>query len=59
MGDWQGGYDLEGLSGGVVESFRALIGDPSADPFDTSTLLAEPTDKIQSAIQLVKATHSL
>jgi hypothetical protein len=55
----QGGYDLEGLGDGVVESFRALIGDASADSFDAKTLIEEPHDKLREAIRLAKATHSL
>jgi len=55
----EGGYDLNGLSESVVESFRALLGDASADKFDASTLLEEPHDKIQEAILHTKAIHSL
>eukprot|EP00240_Pyramimonas_obovata_P011846 CAMPEP_0118934698 /NCGR_PEP_ID=MMETSP1169-20130426/13969_1 /TAXON_ID=36882 /ORGANISM="Pyramimonas obovata, Strain CCMP722" /LENGTH=136 /DNA_ID=CAMNT_0006877627 /DNA_START=11 /DNA_END=421 /DNA_ORIENTATION=- len=55
----EGGYDLEGLSDGVVESFRSLIQDPSGDTFDASVLLEEPDKKILEAISLAKGIHGL
>jgi hypothetical protein len=55
----QGGYDLEGLSGGVVDSFRALLNDPSGDTFDARLLIEEPNAKIREAISLTKGIHGL
>eukprot|EP00959_Pyramimonas_sp_CCMP1952_P414094 8675851-Pyramimonas_sp.AAC.1 len=55
----QGGYDLQGLSDGVVESFRSLMQDPSGDIFDASVLIEEPDKKIREAISLAKSIHGL
>lgn len=55
----EGGYDLTGLSKGVADSFRALLGDVSTDVGDIPGLRDEPTDKVRKVLNEVKALHQL
>lgn len=57
----EGGYNLQSLSHSVVDTFRALIGEPSfASQFDDPAILyEEPLTKVKQAIQRVKHIHSL
>lgn len=55
----EGGYDLTGLSEGVADSFRALLGDVSTDVGDIPGLRDEPTDKVRKVLNEVKALHQL
>jgi acetoin utilization deacetylase AcuC-like enzyme len=55
----EGGYDLTGLSEGVADSFRALLGDVSTDVGDIPGLRDEPEDKVRKILNEVKALHQL
>ena len=41
----EGGYDLKALGASVADSFRGLLGEPSADSFDPDLLRDEPVHK--------------
>ncbi len=55
----EGGYDLVGLSEGVSDSFRALLGDASTDVGDIPGLRDEPEDKVRKVLEEVKALHQI
>lgn len=55
----EGGYDLIGLSEGVSDSFRALLGDASTDVGDIPGLRDEPEDKVRKVLEEVKALHQI
>lgn len=41
----EGGYDLKALGASVADSFRGLLGEPSADSFNPDLLREEPAHK--------------
>ncbi|OUS47651.1 histone deacetylase family protein [Ostreococcus tauri] len=55
----EGGYDLIGLSEGVADSFRALVGDDSTDFGDIPGLRDEPEEKVRKILNEVKAVHQI
>ena len=55
----EGGYDLPALGDSVAESFRALLGLPSADAFDPRLLEEEPRAAIDRQIAEAVAIHGL
>ena len=55
----EGGYDLIGLSEGVADSFRALLGEASTDTGTIPGLRDEPDDKVRKVLNEVKALHQL
>ena len=55
----EGGYDLVGLSEGVADSFRALLGDASTDVGEIPGLRDEPDDKVRNVLTEVKAMHQV
>ena len=56
----EGGYDLVGLSEGVTDSFRALLGDASGEASGGVPGLGdEPVEKVRRVLAEAKATHEL
>ena len=59
----EGGYDLVGLSEGVVDSFRGLLGDASGEPGGRAEAVPglgdEPEDKVRAVLREAKALHQL
>jgi acetoin utilization deacetylase AcuC-like enzyme len=55
----EGGYDLVGLSEGVADSFRALLGEDSTDVGDIPGLRDEPMDKVRRVIDECKRMHQV
>ena len=57
----EGGFSLTTLANSVVESVRALVGEPSAAPDFTYNfyLVEEPSSKVKEVIQKIKHLHSL
>jgi acetoin utilization deacetylase AcuC-like enzyme len=55
----EGGYDLKGLGESVAETFRAMLGQPTADKFNADLLREEPLDKVRALIKEAKLVHSL
>ena len=56
----EGGYDLQGLSEGVTDSFRALLGDGSGERSDKIDGLVDVDDtKVRKVLAEVVATHAL
>ena len=55
----EGGYDLKGLGESVAETFRALLGQPSADKFNPELLRDEPSDKVRALIAEARLVHAL
>lgn len=56
----EGGYDLVGLSEGVTDSFRALLGDASGEASGGVPGLGdEPVEKVRRVLAEAKATHGL
>lgn len=55
----EGGFYLTTLANSVVESFRALVGEPSMAPDYNFFLDYEPSSKVKEVIQRIKALHSL
>ena len=55
----EGGYDLQGLSEGVTDSFRALLGEASGEKGDIPGLGEEPEDKVRKVLADAKALHQL
>lgn len=55
----EGGYDLIGLSEGVADSFRALLGERSTDIGDIPGLRDEPMDKVRRVIDECKRIHQV
>ena len=58
-----GGYDLQGLSEGVTDSFRALLGEGSGEPGGAAQAVPglgeEPVDKVRRVLTEAKALHQL
>lgn len=55
----EGGYDLRSLSGSVADSFRALLGEKSADKVDPGLALEfEPIGLVEQAVKELRAIHS-
>lgn len=55
----EGGYDLHALGNSVAETFRAVIGAPSADKFNPELLRDEPAEKVRALIKEARVVHSL
>ena len=56
----EGGYDLTGLSEGVTDSFRALLGDASGEATDKIDGLVDADDaKVRKVLEEAIATHQL
>ena len=56
----EGGYDLTGLSEGVTDSFRALLGDASGEATDKIDGLVDADDaKVRKVLKEAIATHQL
>ena len=56
----EGGYDLIGLSEGVADSFRALLGDESGEGAGAiAGLTEEPEEKVRRVLAEAKAVHQL
>jgi acetoin utilization deacetylase AcuC-like enzyme len=56
----EGGYDLTGLSEGVTDSFRALLGDTSGESTDAIDGLVDADDaKVRKVLTEAVATHQL
>ena len=56
----EGGYDLIGLSDGVVNTFKALIGErPDFSRDEGMDVAREPMREVMSSIRQVKALHAL
>ena len=56
----EGGYDLTGLSEGVTDSFRALLGDASGESADAIDGLVDADDaKVRKVLTEAVATHQL
>ena len=56
----EGGYDLTGLSEGVTDSFRALLGDASGETTDAIDGLVDADDaKVRKVLKEAVATHQL
>ena len=54
-----GGFHATSLAESVVESFRALLDDPSMAPNYSFLLDYEPSDEVKQVIKGVKHLHSL
>ena len=50
---------MVGLSEGVADSFRALLGDASTDVGEIPGLRDEPDDKVRKVLTEVKAMHQV
>jgi acetoin utilization deacetylase AcuC-like enzyme len=56
----EGGYDLVGLSEGVTDSFRALLGDASGEKSDAIDGLVDADDaKVRKVLREATTTHQL
>ena len=56
----EGGYDLTGLSEGVTDSFRALLGEASGEATGQIPGLTEaPEEKVRKVLAEAKAVHQL
>eukprot|EP00898_Chlorokybus_atmophyticus_P008078 jgi/Chlat1/8271/Chrsp78S00624 len=55
----EGGYNLQALSESVLDSFLAVLGEPSIDAVNPRHLRDEPLEKVKSVLQTVRAIHSL
>ena len=56
----EGGYDLVGLSEGVTDSFRALLGDACGEKSDAIDGLVDADDaKVRKVLREATTTHQL
>ena len=55
----EGGYDLEGLSTSVADSFRGLLNWKSKDKYDPVFLRPEPLDRVSQIVKEVRRIHEL
>jgi acetoin utilization deacetylase AcuC-like enzyme len=55
----EGGYDLQGLSESVVETFLGALGRPSSHALEVDGLVQEPLEAVADVLREVKRLHDL